>query len=182
MQFEFLLLPQFGGLIHVGREDGPMMSGRIEGEAGVRLISSRLTAFTKRGLPLMMFAFLGLWTVLAAVREGLSTQFFVGAAFSAFVGYVVFRKSHIRNLADEVWDCGTELVIKRDGIEERVPLAEIANVGFSTFNPQRVTLTMRQPGVFGKEVIFIPPNQFLPWAKIPMVDELIGRVDAARRQ
>jgi hypothetical protein len=148
----------------------------------VRLISSRLTVFTKRALPAVMFAGLAVSLVLQAVRQGFHVEFFVAAAVFGIIAYIILRKSRLRDLADEVWDAGTELVIKNRGTQEHVPLSEIMNISYSSFNPQRATLYLRQPGVFGKEIHFIPPNQFLPWAKNPAVDELIERVDAARRR
>jgi hypothetical protein len=49
-------------------------------------------------------------------------------------------------------------------------------------NPPRVTLTLRQPSIFGTEVSFSAPVRFIPFAKSPLVEDLIRRVDAARRK
>jgi hypothetical protein len=59
--------------------------------------------------------------------------------------------------------------------EERIPLTDVINVGYTQFvNPPRITLTLRQPGRFGREVSFSPPRRF--------ATELIERVEAARRR
>ena len=58
---------------------------------------------------------------------------------------------------------------------------DIMNVSYTTFmNPPRVTLSLRNPSIFGSKVAFSPPARFLPFATSPIIDELIERVDAAR--
>ena len=82
-----------------------------------------------------------------------------------------------------MWDDGDASVVKNAGVEDRVPLKNIMNVGFSMMtSPQRVTLTLREPGRFGKEVTFCPLLRFALFARSPIINELIERVDAARRQ
>ncbi len=63
-------------------------------------------------------------------------------------------------------------------------LTDIINVGYTQFvNPPRITLTLRQPGRFGREVSFSPPQSFLaPFARNKLASELIERVEAARRR
>jgi hypothetical protein len=61
-------------------------------------------------------------------------------------------------------------------------LRDIIKVSYSVAtNPQRVTLTLRQSSVFGREVTFAPPTTWIPFAKSPIIENLIQRVDAARR-
>jgi hypothetical protein len=47
-------------------------------------------------------------------------------------------------------------------------------------NPPRVTLLLRHPGIFGKEVTFCAPIRLLPFSKSPVIEELIARIDSAR--
>jgi hypothetical protein len=55
-------------------------------------------------------------------------------------------------------------------------------VSYSQFiNPPRVTLLLRNPGQFGDRVTFCAPATFMPLSASPIIDELIQRVDAARR-
>lgn len=99
------------------------------------------------------------------------------------VGGLIFRKL-IWDLADEVHDGGAFLVVRRRAEEETIPLDNIMNVSMSTFvNPPRITLTLSVPGRFGKEVSFSPVKPFSlnPFAKNPVAEDLIVRVDAARR-
>jgi hypothetical protein len=50
-------------------------------------------------------------------------------------------------------------------------------------NPPRITLKLARPGRFGDEVVFLPqkPFSFNVFAKNPIAEDLILRVDAARR-
>ena len=97
------------------------------------------------------------------------------------LGYVVMKKL-VFDLLDEVWDAGDELVVKNSGAEEHIALSDIMNISYTTFtNPPRITLTLRRPSLFGHEITFSPPVRLNPFARSPIVNELIQRVDAARR-
>jgi hypothetical protein len=98
--------------------------------------------------------------------------------------YAVLRRL-VFDLADEVWDEGDALRVRFGEEEERIPLAEIMNVSYQGIsNPPRLTLTLRSAGRFGREVTFSPPQSFLSplFRRNPLVDDLIERVDAARRR
>ncbi len=108
-------------------------------------------------------------------------EFLVVPAIMAAFGYFLMKKL-VFDLVDEVWDAGDTLIVKNKNQEERIPLTEIINVSYTTFtSPPRVTLTLRRPSRFGKEVTFSPPSTFFPFSKSPIIDELIERIDAKRR-
>ena len=87
------------------------------------------------------------------------------------------------NLADEVWDDGSALIVKNKGQDDRIALSNIINVSYSPLiNPPLVTLMLRQPSVFGTEISFSAPVRFMPFTKSPLLEDLIRRVDAARRK
>jgi hypothetical protein len=87
------------------------------------------------------------------------------------------------DLLDEVWDEGEALLLRNDGQEDRIPLTNIINVSQATFtNPPRITLTLRHPCRFGKDVTFSPSARLNPFSKDPIAVELIDRVDAARQR
>jgi hypothetical protein len=92
-------------------------------------------------------------------------------------------KKLLFDLVDEVLDAGDALVIRNGHLEERVALSDIMNVGYSPFmNPPRVTLSLRNPGMFGDRVSFCAPVSLMPtFSTSPIIDELIKRIDAARR-
>jgi hypothetical protein len=149
-------------------------------------ISSRSTFFYKRIFPLFWFGFIlfflvtGLWG--AGRAHASRVPFLVAPVFMMVLGFVLFRRL-IFDLADEVWDDGDALVVRNAGTEERIALKNIINVGFSTMtNPERVTLTLREPCSLGKEITFSPPRRFLTLSRSPIIGELIERVDRARKQ
>ena len=98
----------------------------------------------------------------------------------AGLGYVLF-KNFIWPLADEVWDDGDTLIVRIGNQEERIALSEISDVSYSTYkNVPRVTLMLRQPSIFGPEIVFAPPATLLPFAGNPIIDELIERINTKR--
>ena len=75
------------------------------------------------------------------------------------------------------------LVVRNGSEEERIPLGNIMNVSASTnTNPPRITLRLVRPGRFGADVSFSPSSRisFNPFAKNPVAEDLIVRVDKAR--
>ncbi len=133
---------------------------------------------------MIWFGFLAFFVAMfffVGFQVGVPIAFFLGPAFMAIFGYFLMKKL-VFDLADEVLDAGDALVVRFGSEQERIPLSEIINVSYSYMqNPNRVTLTLRTPSQFGKEVSFSPPARFLPLAKSPIVADLIERVDAARR-
>ncbi|MBS0431613.1 MAG: hypothetical protein JSS21_04315 [Proteobacteria bacterium] len=99
-------------------------------------------------------------------------------------GYFLFRNL-AWDLADQVQDGGTYLLVRRGSIEQRVQLSDILNVSMSQFtNPKRLTLRLRTPCQFGDEIAFIPKLpawQINPFARNPVAEDLMRRVDSARR-
>jgi hypothetical protein len=151
----------------------------------MRRISSRNTFFTKRIFPLVWFGFLAFIVISPLLgkkpKGGLSVGFLIIPICMAAFGYFLMKKL-VFDLADEVFDDGDALVVRFGSEQERIPLSEIMNVSYSYLvNPPRVTLTLRTPSRFGKEVTFSPPQRFLPFAKSPIIADLIERADAARR-
>ena len=153
------------------------------GQPGMRRISSRLTFFTKRVLPAAWFSFLA-YVVVAMLTSDSSAGsrafvLLILAAIAAF-GYIVMKKL-VLDVVDEVWDAGHELMIRDKGVEDHIPLSAIMNISYVTVtNPPRVTLSLRQPALLGKEITFLAPSRLIPFARSPIVDDLIRRVDVAR--
>lgn len=154
----------------------------------MRRISSKSTFFYKRVFPLLWFGFIAFFTATAiwanhrSGRHALPMAFLVPPAVMTVLGYALFRHL-IYDLVDEVWDDGDALIVRNAGTEERIRLNNIINVGFSTLtNPERVTLTLREPAILGREITFSPPRRFLGFARSPIVNELIERTDQARRR
>lgn len=152
-------------------------------------ISSRNTFFQKRVLPPLLFGVLALGVVVPLVltRGGPNAPpwpVLVAPAAVMLIIYAVLRKL-VFDLADEVVDEGDALRVRFGADEERIPLAQIINVSYSGLtNPPRITLTLRSAGRFGREVSFSPQQGFLTplFRPNPLVNDLIERVDAARRR
>jgi hypothetical protein len=153
-------------------------------------LSSSSTAFWKKVFPALWFGFLALFLVLALTRGAVvngSVMFLIVPCVMVVMGYLLFRNL-LWNLVDEVYDCGDFLLIKNRGQEHRVPLTDIMNVDApTTVRPPRITLRLKNlsaAGSLGSEVSFSPRTQqlnpFNPFAKNPIAEDLIQRVDQAR--
>jgi hypothetical protein len=138
----------------------------------------------KRLFPVLWFGFLAFFVVMAFLT-GISgpdrIPFLLMPVLMAVFGFFLM-KVLIFDLVDEVWDAGDYLLIRNKGEEARVRLDEIVNVSYSGFSsPKRATLRIRKAGRFGNEVTFVPVSKGWPFARNQMIDELIDRIDAARR-
>jgi hypothetical protein len=153
----------------------------------MRRISSRMTFFNKRVFPVIWFGFLILFVGVSlfsgAGRNAASPfPFLIVPAIMIVFGYFIMKKL-VFDLVDEVWDDGDSLVVKNRGEEQRVALSDIKNVSYSPFmNPPRVTLSLRQPTVFGDQITFGAPMRFVPFSTSPIINDLIDRVDLAREK
>ena len=155
----------------------------------MRRISSQRTFFYKRVFPVLWFgviAILLLVDLLASRRSPFeAVPMLAVPVMMIIVGYALFRRLY-SGLVDEVWDDGDALIAKNAGAEERVPLSHVMNIGYSMFtNPERITLMLREASPLGKEITFIPLSagfSFRWLSRNPIIDELIQRVDDARRR
>ena len=154
----------------------------------MRRISSRTTFWYKWVFPIIWFGFLAVFIAIGVVMNTRNSgpqflPFVILPALMIAFGYFVMKKL-VFDLVDEVWDDGSALVIRNRGREDRIALSNIININYSTMiNPPRVTLMLRQPSNdFGTEISFGAPIRFIPFAKSAMVEDLIRRVDAARRK
>lgn len=152
----------------------------------MKKISSGATVFYKRLFPLVWFGFIGFAVVMALLEGHLEKgqwMFVIMPLFMAVIGFVIMKQL-LWDLVDEVRDGGDHLLIRKGDEQERVPLKNIINVSSTTHtNPPRVTLRLLRPGKFGSEVTFTPARKTafsFSW-KNPIIDDLIVRVDRARR-
>lgn len=89
-------------------------------------------------------------------------------------GYILMRWL-VFPLADEVWIDGVDMVVRNNGYEERFPVTNILHVKLSLFrNPERITLTLKEPCAFGRKIAFMPRCCF-GILRHPIVEELILR-------
>jgi hypothetical protein len=150
-------------------------------------ISSRMTFFYKRLFPIIWFgglaAFLAVGLFVTTNSRNVQTfPFLIMPVLMIAVGFFIMKKL-IFDLVDEVFDAGDALVVRNGGREERIPLSQIMNVNYSPMvNPPRVTLSLRGGSTFGDQVTFCAPVRFIPFSTSPVIDDLIRKVDAARRR
>ncbi len=152
----------------------------------MRRISSPFTFVTKRVFPIIWFAALALIVATSVVTSWPDIPPLLSLlvpAVMAVLGYRIMRSTTL-DVADEVFDEGDTLLVRNGGREARIPLADIKNVGYAQFqNPMRVTLSLRNPTIFGSQIAFFPPTRmFAPFSSNPVIDELIDRIDAKRRR
>lgn len=149
----------------------------------MKRISSRQTFYLKKVLPfvLIVVAFVPL-----AVVHAQTGRFFPGAVAPALLIVAILAFLYpklIWELADEVYDGGDYLLVKRGRLEDRIALSDVMNVSASVMvNPQRITLRLAKPGKFGDEVTFAPVRRMTlnPFARSAVAEDLIVRADAAR--
>jgi hypothetical protein len=155
----------------------------------VTTISSKQTFFTKRVFPAIWLGGVALFLVLALIasaphRRPEDAMLFVVPVVMLVFGVLMFRKL-LWSLADEVQDGGSYLLVRKGAIEKRISLADVLNVSMSQFtNPKRVTLRLRSPCEWGDEIAFIPKMPvftFNPFARNAVAEDLMRRVDQARR-
>ena len=95
----------------------------------------------------------------------------------------VFDRLLVSNLAEQVIDLGSHLVVKRGLLKDRVSLAEIIEVNESIgISPPAITLRLARASKFGRLVSFTPvaSSRFNPIAPHSLVVELRERSAAAR--
>ena len=111
-----------------------------------------------------------------------AAMFVLVACVVAIGGYYSWKAS-IRDLMDEVYDCGDYLLLKRGGQEDTVPLSNINYVRFSNARgggQPRITLILDVPGKFGSEILFVPPQNLLTPRRNRVAENLVARVNEAR--
>lgn len=150
----------------------------------MKKISSRWLFFPKKVFPVLWFGFLSFFVAQAlAFNAGPPKLFFVFVpCVMAVFGYLML-KHLVWDLADEVFDCGDHLLLRKGTVEERVSLADVTNISASILlNPPRVTLRLDRPTKLGSEIAFSPaaPVSLNPFRRNAIAEDLIKRVDQAR--
>ncbi len=157
------------------------------GGALMPLMSSRMTFFYKRIFPIIWFGFLAVFFVVGLVKGSAADPisnlpFLIIPVVMAIIGYQIMKKMAF-NLVDEVFDLGDALLVRNGGQEERIALADIKNVNYFPYmSPPQVTLSLRRPSVFGDAITFCAPVRLMPLSTSPVIEKLIDRIDAARRE
>jgi hypothetical protein len=155
----------------------------------MRRLSSTMTVFYKRVLPViwLLFLLLPILTLrMVSTRSGYPLwPSFVPTLMIFIIGFVLYRKL-ISDLVDEVWLDGDQLLVKNRGRQALTALADVININASTVtNPRRITVMLRTDSRFGRHVTFIPASPIglmSAFKPDPIATELIERVDAIRQE
>jgi hypothetical protein len=153
----------------------------------MKRISSQQTWMVKWFMPFLIVSWL-LGALIAVTTASFKTPadaVFIGIAM--VVVLVVFGSVYAKliwPMVDRVDDVGDALVVRRRGVEERIRLSQFINVSEAgRGNPRRIALRLRTPGRFGDEIVFMPPSGFrLPFSRDPIAEDLMVRIDRARRE
>lgn len=135
------------------------------------------------------------------VAKGMPSPFFVMLGFIAATGLIgmnllvvavpcvmaamifVYFKCVIGAMADEVFDCGDTLLVKRGTVECQVRIADIKSLADKTHGKEyRIVLKLRRPCPVGSKVAFAPiltgPNFFKAH---PIAKDLRSRIEESRK-
>jgi len=141
------------------------------------------TFYFKILFPTFWFGFLGFFMLVPILSGGLIESFFhsvIMPLVMATFGFFIF-KNLVWDLVDEVYDSGDSLLFRKGSKEQIVKLCEIINISDSQFTfPERITISLRNEGPLGKDLVFRPPLRYFTFTKNKLVRELIERVDKAK--
>ena len=145
--------------------------------------------FLKWGFPVLWLGVLGVFIAMATLTDpSILWPFLIAPTLMGVFGFFLF--THLFwVLADEVYDEGDCLRVRKGSQEERIAFSQMLNVAAPRMmNPRQISIRLRAPCSLGDEIIFLPKrrNDFTlslsPCVRDPVVEDLILRVDAARRQ
>jgi hypothetical protein len=107
--------------------------------------------------------------------------------FVIVVGFACFVLLWAMHYARRVWpvaravdDAGDNLVVQRGRTVVQIAIADVINVDQSSMV---IRLRLRQPGVYGDEVAFLPRTGWFtdPFGRHAVAEDLLVRMDKARR-
>lgn len=91
----------------------------------------------------------------------------------------LYRDLYSYDLVDEVIDEGETLLVRNEGMEDRIYISNIREVVYIGYErPQRVVLWLRESTPFGKQIVFMPRYQPLCISNHPIATDLRNRMTA----
>ncbi|MFZ5636765.1 MAG: hypothetical protein ACOY82_09290 [Pseudomonadota bacterium] len=152
--------------------------------------AERLSAdlqFFREGVPTLFVVFAA--CVLLAVFfawdgfSGLSLAVAILVPVALAVALVWVRRT-VAGLAEEVDVVDDALIVRRRGIEQRIPLVGIVDVRRDLLLQPGITLVLSEPGPFGDRVRFLPANAYfaLNWNRNHTARRLDTLIGQARRR
>jgi hypothetical protein len=145
----------------------------------MRQLSSSSTWWHKKAFPMIWFGFLGFMMLImlpSVLQEQTPAPIILIPLGLAIFGFFLLRLL-VWPLVDEVYLDSDDVVVRNKGEEDRFPFSNVINVQGSEYtNPERITLNLKQPCLFGDEIKFMPPPRWLAYGKHPLANELIRRI------
>jgi len=139
--------------------------------------------FSIKALPFMFVGICAVVFALMLLRGAFQTKptLLLWPCGMAVIGYC-FAKLNSYGLVDEVYDCGDSILVRKNGLEDRISLSNIINVNFNA-QPARITVRLSTPGRFGQQISFAPPPQVYvgPLPSNEIAEDLLVRASQARR-
>lgn len=147
----------------------------------MKRISTKNTLFLKKVFPLIWLGMVS-FALLRGAKHGVRPIVPFVLILPMGILFLVMRR-FVWDLADEVYDCGDYLLVKKKGEEDQVEFSNIMNVSTTMMvNPPRITLTLVNAGRFGREIAFSPVRRFNlnPFARDAVAADLMTRAYDAR--
>lgn len=143
--------------------------------------------FFRQGMPVLLVIFAG----CALMAVGFGADGFHGFSFvfailvlAALVAALVWVHRTAARLAEAVDLDGDSLIVRRRGVEQRIPLAQIIDVRRDWLLQPGIALVLREPGPLGDRIRFLPSNAYfaLNWQRNTIARRLDALVEQARRK
>lgn len=123
----------------------------------MRLISSKLSVWNKRFVPVFWCGFIALvaWALALNCRN---TVWIVAIPAALAVLGLAYMRMFTLAIADEAFDAGNAVIIRSKGKELSIPLANITSVKYALVaDPPRIILSFSTAAVPRATVQFMPP-------------------------
>lgn len=151
----------------------------------LRAISFKNSALFKRGIWLTAAALLAFIAAPSALDGSLSRNPLPSAIALGLLGSALLYflwKTQIHRLADEVFDRGDSLTVRKGRIQESIPFSNVSAVQVSSSGGfHRITVQLHGPCRWGKRIEFLPQASL--WANLPAIKNLAEGLNArASRQ
>jgi hypothetical protein len=137
----------------------------------LRAISFKNTALFKRGIWLTAAALLAFVAAPSALdgslwRNPLPSAIAVGLLCAVLMGF--FWNTQIHRLADEVFDRGDSLTVRKGRIQETIPFSNVSAVKVSSSGGfHRITVALHAPCRWGRRIEFLPQASL--WSNLPAI-------------
>jgi len=149
-----------------------------------KLSSDGVTIATKAFMVIPLFA-LAVMIVVSTLSWLAGREGPLGAVIltAVFAGVFYLARKFTWNLADEVYDCGDSVLVRRGKLEDKIPLRNIVDVMNSGISrPSKVTIYLAAPSILGLKISFLPEDvgSFNPFFKSEVPKNLRDRARLER--